>query len=223
VLDRVYLATLLSDRARFGESVSLYREVIPALERSFGPEHSNTLSTLNNLAVTLNEAGDPGGAAEIQRRILEIRRRNTPGGRSQEVASVLQNLALSYAEQGRHAEAERHLVEAHEIYLEVLPDGHYLTAFPLLTRASIQLDTGNAAGAEESARESTRILRSSLPPGHYATASAECRLGGALAAQGRFDEARALIDAALPVLEANDQTPGRLLEECTGFRGILPV
>jgi eukaryotic-like serine/threonine-protein kinase len=214
---RVHLALLLSDRQRDPEAIAIYRSVIPVLERTLGPEHFITVNTRNNLGVALSEVGDAAGAEQTYREILEIRRRQAPGGKSQHVAGTLQNLAVAALRQGRRADAEQLIVDAYDMYRDVLPEDHYLVAFPLLTRTEIQLESGNLAGAETSAREARRLLLAGLPAGHYATAVAECRLGSALARQSRLAEAGALIGPALHAIRASAQAPAHFEEECAGY------
>lgn len=156
------------------------------------------------------------GAEAVHRRILAKRLTLADTDRNAEVANSLQNLAAALLPQQRYAEAESLAVRAGGIYRAVLPEGHYLPAFPLLTLSKSQLLRGDGGAAEVSSRSAVRVLRAALPEGHFATAAAECRLGAALASQSRHAEAEPLLRAAFERLEQNEQTPARFLRECGG-------
>ena len=99
------------------------------------------------------------------------------------------------------------------MYTAILEPGHYLAAFPLLTRSFVQLKLDNPRGAEESAAEATRILSDALPEGHFATTMGECRLGQAFALQRRFEEARTLLEKSVAQTN-NEQMPSEYRAEC---------
>ena len=122
--------------------------------------------------------------------------------------------------QERHAEAEAFALEARDIYGDVTPEGHFLRAFPLLTVAESRLLRGDGAGAELAMRAALPVLQAALP-GHFATAIAECRLGAALALQGRLAQTAPLVTDALDALRAGDQTPARYVEECAAAAAAL--
>jgi tetratricopeptide (TPR) repeat protein len=218
---RVHLAQLIHDRKRYDEAIATYREVLPVLERALGAKHFITVNSWNNYAITLGVAGNHAAAGSVQRRVVELRLQRAAGGPSDEVANALQNLAVTLLRLGRHDDALRLSGEAHATYQAVLPPGHPWLAYPLLTRAEIQLDAGDHAGAERSAREAEAILRDGLPAGHFATAVARCRIGAALARQARAAEARPLIEAALADLRASQQAPERHLTECAAHLAAL--
>jgi hypothetical protein len=188
------------------------------LDRTLGPEHRNTHASWNNLGIVLGEAEDFAGAEQVHRRLLEMRRQLSGGDDNRDVAASLQNLAATLIRQSRFAEAESLSHAAHGIYMRTTPEGHYLRAFPLLTVAEGRLLQNDGEGTERIARQALAILRDALPPNHYATAVAECRIGAALALQGRPREARPLVLSAFIKLESNEQTPERFILECARAR-----
>jgi tetratricopeptide (TPR) repeat protein len=220
-MSRIHLAQVLHARGRLDESIALYREALPVLDRTLGREHRNTHASWNNLGIVLSEAEDFAGAEQVHRRLLEMRRQLSGGDENRDVAASLQNLAATLIRQSRFAEAESLSLAAHDIYLRTTPEGHYLRAFPLLTIAEGRLLQNDGEGTERIARQALAILRDVLPPTHFATAVAECRIGAALALQGRLAEARPLVLAALTTLESNEQTPERLTRECARARDGL--
>jgi eukaryotic-like serine/threonine-protein kinase len=213
-LAAVHLAQLLHARDRFDDAAQLYRSSIPRLEAALGPLHLNTINALNNFGIVLTDAGDTPGAEEVQRQVLE-RRRRIPGGDTLAVATSLQNLATTVLLQGRLGEADSLAAAAEELYGRLLPTGHALQAFPILTRTEIRLRRGDGEDAERRARQASAILSAALPSGHYATAVADCRIGAALALQNRRAEAETIMREALAVLETDPRTPARMRVECS--------
>jgi eukaryotic-like serine/threonine-protein kinase len=213
----VHLAQALGKRDRFAEAIAIYQDVLPILDVAMGPDHYITLASRNNFAVVLEASGDYAGAESVHRSLMETRRR-ADGERSRAMADLLQNLAVAVRSQGRMAEAEELVTQAYDIYREVMPDGHYLIAFPLLTRTEIQLARGDDVGAERSGREAAAILEAGLPAGHFATAVAHCRVGAALARQGRLTEAAPLLESSLAQLRASQAVPARFPDECSEHR-----
>jgi len=196
----------LEQEQRLDESEADFRRAIDILERRLGAEDPNTTAAMNNLALLLASRGELAGAESLQRRVLDIRRR-TLGEDHRETASGMQNLAAVLSREGKYDEAEQLLGRASEIYRRTLLPGNQLVAFPLLTQADIRLRRSDYPGAESSAREAARILREALPDGHWITAVAECRLGRALAGQGRLEEARPLLEGAAEDLADREGTP----------------
>ena len=164
------------------------------------------------MAVTLIGLGRHEAAEQQLRTVLEIRLKKD-GAWHQETAAAMQNLAATLAHQGKYEEASEHLGRVHEIYQQILTADHYLVAYPLLTRAFVQLQLDDAVGAEQSAVEATRILRLALPQGHFATTMGECRWGQALARQGRYAEAEPLLEQSVIDAE-NPQMPVEYRAEC---------
>ncbi len=212
-MQRVHLAQVYHATGRLEESVAAYRRALPALERTLGPDHFNTVNSWNNLGLVLSSMRDHEGSERVHRRVLAIRR-GPDGAETLDVASSLQNLAAALLRAGRHAEADSLAREAYRIYRDLAPEGSHLPALPLLSQAEIRLAAGDDAGAEAVARSALEILRPALPPGHFATAVAECRIGMALARQGRPQPAAPLIERARDALHRWEGTPQRLVEEC---------
>lgn len=215
------LAGLLGSQQRFDEAIALYGQSLAVLDSTAGPVHNQTLATRNNLAITLYRAGRTDEAAAIHSEILSARRTLVGSDLDRDVASSLQNLATIRKEQGRLAQADSLAARAHDIYVQTTPAGHYLRAFPLLTRAEILLIAGDDAHAERVAAEALAILEDALPAGHYATAVARCRLGAALMGQQRYPDTRDPVRTALAALRSNERTPAMYVEECAQFERKL--
>ncbi len=106
------LGYLLGSRGKLDEARTWTLEALEARRRLLGPRHADTLQSLHNAGVLLAAQGDPAGAEALQREALEARLVSWDGAHW----SVLQtrdSLAELYLREGRHAEAEDHLLAAH--------------------------------------------------------------------------------------------------------------
>lgn len=219
-LAAVRLAGVLDGRQRFEESIALYRHALPVMERTAGATHNQTLVTRNNLATTLQAAGKPGEAVAMHREILTALRAKAGTELHREVASTLQNLATALKEQGRLHEADSIAARAHDIYARTTPPGHYLRAFPLLTRAEILLRQAEPERAADVAARALVILEPALGD-HFAVGVARCRLGQALLAAGQPEAGAPHVRSALTLLQADERTPPAYLDECALAADVL--
>jgi len=215
------LAILYSDLGRLaahqgsaGKAVQYHRRALDLAVASFGPDHSGNLFHRNNLAVALNEA-DQTGAAIAQFRKILAQTRIAYGIRSLEAGEVLQNLGAALVRNRQFAEAEKDLGEAETIFGLHLPDNHPRRAFPALTRAELRIAQGRFVSAQSEASRAFSLLSKALPAGHFATEVARCRIGIALAGQGKVREARPLLKAAYRGLTGSKMpVPDRYLVPC---------
>lgn len=203
------------------EAVTAYGQAIERLTDAFGPGSPEVLNARQNLALRLSAVGDlPSAEAEL-RRLLELQSARH-GARSPEAGGALQNLASNLKQQSRLVEALSVLEDAHAVLEEALEPGHYQTAFPLLTRAEIELARGAFSNAERSSREASAILAASLPDGHYARAVADCRVGRSLVGLGRASEGRAWMEPASAAMARAPGTPPAYRRECLkALAGVL--
>ncbi|MEM7415908.1 MAG: serine/threonine-protein kinase [Gemmatimonadota bacterium] len=195
------------------DAVDAYGEAIDHLTDAFGPESPEVLNARQNLALQLSALGELHAAEEELRRLLALHRART-GPSSTEVGAALQNLASNLKQQERLGEALPLLAEAHEVLVRTLEAGHYLTAFPLLTRAEIELSRDDFEAAERSSRQASEILARTLPEGHYARAVADCRVGRALFGMGQTEAGRGWMERASKAMEQAPATPAAYRAEC---------
>jgi hypothetical protein len=93
------------------------------LTKALGPEHADTLASMNNLATVLAREGYYAEAERLHRQTLDIRRRVLGPEHPDTLASV-HNLAIVLYDEGRYTEAERLDRETLDIRRGVLGPEH---------------------------------------------------------------------------------------------------
>jgi len=66
---------VLRDKGDYAGAEPLFRRALEGFERVLGPEHPDTLASVNNPAALLDSKGDYPGAEPLCRRALEGRER----------------------------------------------------------------------------------------------------------------------------------------------------
>src|SRR5207245_8375472 len=102
LLDRV--AGHLQARAEFGLAKPLYERALKIRERVLGPDHPDTATSLNNLALLLRDQGELAAARPLLERALTISER-VQGPDHPDTAASLSTLASLLQHQGELAAA----------------------------------------------------------------------------------------------------------------------
>jgi hypothetical protein len=105
------LANALQDEGHYAEAEGLCRKTIDLEARVLGPEHRNTLATMDDLAIVLLNEGHYAEAEKLNRETRDIKRR-VQGPESPDTASSTYNLGCVAALRGRPDEALSLLSEA---------------------------------------------------------------------------------------------------------------
>jgi len=205
---------------RPADAVASLRRGLPIVEREYGTEFESALNMRSNLALALAAVGETELAVEGMQTLLG-RRRASLGAEHPEVGNTLQNLAVMYVMQGRFEEALATLDEAQRVYSAVLPAGHFRHAFPLLTRAFIQLRLDQTAAAEATAAAAGSLLGDQLPADHFARGVAGCLVGEALLRQGHYSRAAGHLEAALPAVQNGRESLLPYVENCQSAQQSL--
>src|SRR5262245_30068044 len=106
-------------RTRDKEAEALHREALEIRRRVLGPEHPDTLTSMNNLALSYSGQGRYKEAEVMYQEALEIRKR-VLGPEHLDTLWSMTDLATSYIDQGRYKEAEvmdREVVENSKRFL----------------------------------------------------------------------------------------------------------
>lgn len=94
----------LLSAGKYAEAEQVFRKLVPASEKAYGRNHSNTGSSLANLSESLENQGKYRDAESFRLRSLAIKKR-TLGLNHWEVASSMHQLGMIYFGQQRYREA----------------------------------------------------------------------------------------------------------------------
>jgi tetratricopeptide (TPR) repeat protein len=119
----------------------LYREILEIKRRVLGPEHKNTLTSMFNLAWTLQREGRYADAEKLQRETLEIQRRVLGPEHSDTLVSM-NNLADNLSKQRRFEDSSTLQRQTLEIQRRVLGPEHPDTAISVYNLGCLQALAG---------------------------------------------------------------------------------
>ena len=173
-----------------------YRDLITHTKDTFGADHFRTLTTLNNLALALQEAGRVEEAIGIYERVLANRTR-VLGGDHPDTLTTLNNLAWALQEAGRVEEAAGSYERVLADRTRVLGGDHPDT---LTTCNNLALALQEAGRFEEAVAIYEEVLASSvrvLGGDHPHTLTTRNNLAWALQEAGRLEEAIPLLEQVL--------------------------
>jgi tetratricopeptide (TPR) repeat protein len=106
----------LKNHGNYAAAEKLYRRALVIRERILGPEHLDTVGSINNLANLLSHTEDYEGAETLHRRALEIREKSL-GLEHHDTLHSLDSLAAVLSDQSKYAAAEpyyRHVLAIRE-------------------------------------------------------------------------------------------------------------
>ena len=185
-------------RGAYRSAEALYRRQGQVLREILGPEHPETLTSMNNLAETLRAQGDLAGARKLEEEALEILRR-VLGPEHLATLASMNNLASTLQAQGDLAGARKLHQETLEIRRRVLGPEHPDTLTSMNNLALTLRTQGDLAASRKLHEEELQICRRVLGPEHPETLTSTNNLGLTLRAQGDLAGARKLHEETLEI------------------------
>ena len=164
-----------------------------------GEEHPDTLTSMNNLAATLEAQGDAEGARRLQEQVLEVRRR-VLGEEHPDTLTSMGNLALTLKAQGDAEGARRLEEQVLEVSRRVLGEEHPDTLTSMNNLGATLEAQGDAEGARRLHEQVLEVRRRVLGEEHPDTLSSMNNLAATLEAQGDAEGARRLHEQVLEVM-----------------------
>jgi tetratricopeptide (TPR) repeat protein len=186
--------------AAYAEARPLYERALAIRAKVLGPDHPDTVASLNDLAVLLADQADYGRARELHERALAIREKEL-GPEHPDTAESLNNLAFLLRRQGDYAGARPLLERALAIDEKVFGPEHQSTATGLNNLALLLQDQDDFAGARPLCERALAIYERVLGPEHPTTAASLSNLAYVSKAQGDLAAARQLYERALAIEE----------------------
>lgn len=215
------LAILDYRRSRYAEAAQRFRELIVLWRELLGPTHPDTLATMNNLGMTLRNAGELAQAEQVLASVVEGRTKAL-GQDHPEVANTLVNLASIVHRRSHFGRARDLAAQALPMLERAYAADHPLIGVGLVVLGRAQLGAGAAREALVSLDRAIEIDTKVYGATHLQTCEARVARGQALAALGRIDEGRKMIEAAITDLLANKQGSSQTYKYATEALAALP-
>lgn len=190
----------LSERGRYTEAESLFRQNLAINERVLGAKHPDTAGSLNNLAALYRSLGKYAEAEPLFQRSLTIREQVLGSGHP-DTAHTLNNLAYLYYMQGKYTEAEPLYQRSLAIREQVLGLNHPDTARGLNNLAACYQAMGKHIEAEPLAQQALAIREQVLGSDHPDIAQSLNTLAAIYMSEEKYAEAELLLQRALEICE----------------------
>jgi tetratricopeptide (TPR) repeat protein len=189
--------TVLQALGRYEEAFEQHQRSLELYRQSKGPDHPWVAHALNNMANLLHDMGRFETALEYHQQALAIREKAL-GEDHPEVANSLNNMGNTLRALGRLDEARTTLERALAIREKALGEDHFLVQVSELNLAKVLLAEGRPGEARPLLEEVAEAWRASDHPG---LAHPLYSLAEVARAQGRLDDAVALLEEALAIRE----------------------
>jgi CHAT domain-containing protein/Tfp pilus assembly protein PilF len=186
----------LHGQGKYKEARAIAERTLVVAEQTLGPQHPDTLASINNLAELCRAQGDYSGAEAFLRRALAGYERALGPEHPDTLASV-NNLGALYQEQGRHGEAEPFLKRALAAWEKALGPEHPDTLAGLNNLAVVYLAQGRDDEAEPFLKRVLAGREKALGPEHPDTFRSVNNLAALYRTLGRYGEAEPLLKRAL--------------------------
>jgi serine/threonine protein kinase/tetratricopeptide (TPR) repeat protein len=164
--------------------------------RYCGPDHTDTLNTMHNLANSYAVLGRHAEALKLREETLAARKRVLPPDHRDTLKSM-HNLANSYAALGRHTEAVRLFEEVLAAEKRVLPPDHPSTLVSMHNLANSYAALGRDAEALKLREQALAAQKRVLPPDHPDILVSMHNLATSYADLGRHTDALKLREQTL--------------------------
>ncbi|MCI0410825.1 MAG: CHAT domain-containing protein, partial [Acidobacteria bacterium] len=165
-----------------------------------GPEHPDTLGSLNDLAMLYGSQDRYEEAEPLLQKALRLRTK-VLGPEHPDTLGSLNNLALSYRAQERYGEAEPLFQKALQLREKVLGPEHPNTLGSRNDLAVLYHDQDRYEDAEPLFQKAFQLREKVLGPEHPDTLASLGNLAELYRAQGRYEEAEPLFQKVLQLSE----------------------
>ncbi|KAJ5899151.1 hypothetical protein N7495_003895 [Penicillium taxi] len=186
------------------QAMETCKQAMETYKQVFGPEHSNTMTIMANLASTYWNQGRWKEAEELELQVVESCKQML-GLEHPSTLSSMGNLASTYRKQGRWKEAEELELQAMESCKQVLGPEHPSTITSMGNLASTYRNQGRWKEAEELELQAIESYKQVLGPEHPNTLMSMANLASTYRNQGRWKEAE---EFELQVMKTYNQVLG---------------
>jgi len=184
------------DLGLYPEAAKQHEAALDLRRRVLGPEHPDTLRSMNNLALVYADEGKYAQAETLHSQALEIERR-VLGPEHPNTLMSMHNLALVYMREGKYAQAETLYGQTLEIERRVLGPEHRDTVLSMVNLGIVYVDEGKYPQAEALGSQTLEIERRVFGPEHPETLRSMNNLAVAYGNEGKYGQAEALFSQIL--------------------------
>ena len=185
-------------RGAYGSAENMLGRECELRRALLGSEHSDTLTSMNNLAETLRAQGDLEGARKIQGQVAEIWRREL-GAEHPNTLTSMNNLAVTLRAQGDLEGARKIQEQVLETKRRGLGAEHPNTLASMNNLAVTLQAQGDLEGARKMQEQELEIKRRVLGAEHSDTLTSMNNLAVTLQAQGDLEGARKMQEQELKI------------------------
>ncbi|KAH6383964.1 hypothetical protein HBI60_252390 [Parastagonospora nodorum] len=186
-----------NDRQR---AVQMYQRALQGYEKAWGPEHTSTLNTVNNLGVLYKNLGRLDEAEKMYQRALQGKEKAW-GPEHTSTLDTVNNLGLLYADLGRLDEAEKMYQQALQGYEKAWGPEHTETLVTVNNLGLLYADLGRLDEAEKMYQQALQGYEKAWGPEHTSTLDTVNNLAGLYMNLGRLDKAEKMYQRALQGFE----------------------
>ena len=194
------LASWFREKVLWGAAELLYRRALEGREKALGAEHPDTLTSVSNLGLLLDDKGQYEEAEELSRRALEGREKAL-GSEHPGTLNSVNNLGILLYDKGDYEGAEALYRRALEGYEKALGAEHPGTLNSVNNLGLLLRDKGDYEGAEALCRRALEGLEKVLGRVHPDTLGSTYALGSILNRLGRRAEALKLLRSCAELSE----------------------
>ncbi|KAJ6004603.1 hypothetical protein N7540_012972 [Penicillium herquei] len=190
------LGNLYSDQGKLKEAEEMYQRALIGYEKALGPDHTSTLTTVNNLGILYSDQGKLKEAEEMYQRALAGKEKALGPDHTSTLTTV-NNLGNLYKDQGKLKEAEEVYQRALLGYEKALGPDHTSTLNTVNNLGNLYKNQGKLKEAEEVYQRALLGYEKALGPDHTSTLTTVNNLGILYSDQGKLKEAEEMYQRAL--------------------------
>jgi CHAT domain-containing protein/Tfp pilus assembly protein PilF len=195
-----HLAPVLFFRQSYAAAEKAFRRLADLWEKEKGPEHSDVITLIDNIAASREALSDDAGAEPFRRKVLALREK-TLGPDHIAVASSLRAIAKIEERRSKFDRSEALLRRALAITEKQLGPKHVTTGEVALELAAHVGAQGKVAEARQIYMRAIAVLEKALGPEHTKIAEALVQLAHVCKVGGEYGLSRSLLDRALAIRE----------------------
>jgi tetratricopeptide (TPR) repeat protein/tRNA A-37 threonylcarbamoyl transferase component Bud32 len=173
---------------KYDEAETHFTEALAINRRILGDEHPETLNSINNMGVLLQDQGKYDEAEVYFRKVLESSR-HALGDEHRDTLRSINNMGAILNAQGKYDEAETHFTEALAINRRILGDEHPSTLGSINNMGGLLWSQGKYDEAKPYFAEALETRRRILGNENPNTLTSINNMGALLKNQGKYNEA----------------------------------